>query len=184
MSFLDSLFPNAANNAMPYEQQALNQMPQYYQPWINAGQAEMNPLQQQYSQLMNNPGGMLNQIGSNFHASPGFNFAMQQALMGANQGAAAGGMAGSPQQSQYNQQLATQMGNQNYYNWMNQATGLYGQGLQGAQGMYGLGANMANNLGTNIGDILNNQADIAYAGQANQNQETGGLLGDIFGMFK
>ncbi len=179
----NSIFPNAANGAMPYEQQALNQMPGYYQPYMNAGQSMLNPLMSQYSQLMNNPGGMMNQIGSQFHSSPGFNFAMRQAMMGGNQASAAGGMAGSPMANQQNQQMATNLANQNYYNWMGNALGMYGQGLQGAQGMAGMGAGMANNFGTNMADILNNQADISYAGQANQNQETGGLIGDIMHMF-
>jgi len=104
-------------------------------------------------------------------------------MMGSNNAAAAGGMAGSPQNSQQNMQLATNLGNQDYYNYMGNAMNAYGMGLQGAQGMMNQGYDASNQLGQNMSDIMNNQAMLQYSGQADQNQETGGLLGDIAGMF-
>ncbi len=182
-SMTNALFPNPGNAAMPYEQQGMNQLPGYYKPYMQAGQGALGTLGGQYSQLLNNPGGMFNQIGQSYHQSPGFQFAMRQAMMGANQGAAAGGMAGSPSAMQNNMQIATGLGNQDYYNYMNNAMGMYGQGLQGEQGLAGLGYDASNSLGTNMGDMYNNEAQLAYAGQADQNQDTGGLIGDITGMF-
>jgi hypothetical protein len=90
-------------------------------------------LQGQYGQLMNDPGGKYNQIGESFQQSPGFKFAMQQAMNAQNHAAAAGGMAGSPMHEQMAQQTATDLANQDYYNYMQGATGLYGQGLNGQQ---------------------------------------------------
>lgn len=172
---------NPSQAAMPYEQNALNQLPGYYQPYINAGQGALTNLQGQYGQLLNNPGGMLNQIGSSFHQSPGFQFALRQAMMQGNQSAAAGGMAGSPMGQQTNMGIATQMGNQNYYNYLQKALGMYGHGLQGEQGLYGIGAGAANNLGTNMSDIYNNMAQIAYAGQNQQNKNQGSGAGGMMG---
>jgi hypothetical protein len=172
---------NPAQSAMPYEQQSLNQLPAYYQPYMNSGQTALGNVGNTASQLMQNPGEMLNQIGSNFHSSPGFNFAMRQAMMGGNQSAAAGGMAGSPEAQQLNQQMAGNLANQNYYNYTNQAQGLLGQGLGSEQGLAGLGFGAASGLGQNISDIMNNQAMMQYAGQMGQNQTQGSGLGSLLG---
>ena len=128
MSWLSNLFgggKNPANSAMPYLNQIPGQTQQYQQPWYQAGQNQLPELESQYGQLMNDPGGRMNQIGESFHESPGFKFALQQALQGGNHAAAAGGMAGSPQHEQQNMQLATDLGNQEYNNWM---LGLLGDG--------------------------------------------------------
>jgi len=172
---------NPASAAMPYEQQAMNQMPGYYQPYMQAGQGALGNLEGQYSNLLSNPSGVMNQIGASYHQSPGFQFALSQALRGANQGAAAGGMAGSPANQQQNMATATQLGNQDYYNYMNKALGMYGQGLQGEQGLAGMGLGASTGLGQNMADILNNQAMMQYAGTQQQNQNNASGIGGILG---
>lgn len=172
---------NPASSAMPYEQQGMNQLPGYYQPYMQGAQGMQPGMSNTLSGLMSNPGGALNQIGSNFHSSPGFNFAMRQAMMAGNQSMGAGGMAGSPEAMQYNQGTATNLANQNYYNYTDQAQGLLGQGLQGGLGMYGIGANAANNLGQNMSDMFNNEAMMKYAGTQQQNQNQGAGLGGLLG---
>lgn len=165
--------------ANPYLNQIPGDVGRQMQPYTQAGQGAIGALQPQYQNLLNNPGGMLNQIGAGFHQSPGFQFALQQALQGAGHGAAAGGMAGSPQAQQQNMQLATQLGNQDYYNWLNQAKGMYGAGLEGEQGLAGLGMQGATNMSNVIANMLQNQAAMAYASQAAQNQGQSQLFGDI-----
>lgn len=176
-----AFFNNPSDSAMPYYQQAQSQLPQYFMPWMQGGENAMNQLNPLYSQMTQNPGQMLNQIGSNYHASPGFQFALNQALKSSNQQANAGGMAGSPMNQQQNMQMATNIGNQDYYNYLNQATGMFGQGLQGLQGEMNLGAQAGMGLGENMASLLASQGNMAYAGQANQNQATGGLFGDLAG---
>jgi hypothetical protein len=177
-------YNNPASAAQPYLNQISGANQQYLNPYNQIGQQAGGSLQGQYNQLLNNPGGMLNKIGQGYHQSPGFNFALSQALHGANQGMASGGMAGSPMAQQQNMGVATGMANQDYYNWLNNATGMYGKGLQGMQGMYGIGENAGNNMANNISQALSQQAAYGYAGQnaANQNQASG--WGDIFsGLF-
>ena len=106
------------------------------QPYIDQGQAQYGNLNSQYGQLMNDPGGRMNQIGQSYHQSPGFQFALQQALQGAGHAAAAGGMAGSPHHEQQNMGLATNLANQDYNQWLQQALGLYGRGMSGSQSLY------------------------------------------------
>ena len=52
-------------------------------PFINAGTSQIPGLEDQYSRLINDPASVMNQIGGSYQQSPGFKFAMQQALQGA-----------------------------------------------------------------------------------------------------
>jgi len=175
------LFSNPADSANKYLGNISGDIGQYYNPYIQQGQAAYGGLNDQYNQMMNNPGGFVNNVGSQYQQSPGFKFALQQALQGSNQGAAAGGMAGSPQNQQQNMGIATNMANQDYYNWLNTALGQHQQGLAGEQGFYSGGMNAANNMGQQIAQQRAAQAQLAYAGQANQNQLYGGLIGSGLG---
>lgn len=183
MSWLSNLFhgnKNPADAANNYYNQIPGQTQQYYQPHIDAGRNSLQHLQDQYSGLLNNPGGKLNEIGSSFQKSPGFDFALQQALQGGNHAAAAGGMAGSPQHEQQNMQLATQLGNQDYNNYLGHATGLYNQGLQGEQGLNQQGLGASNNMAEMIAHMLAQQGQNAYTGQQDQNMGNSSIWHNLF----
>lgn len=167
--------------ANPYLSQISQQAGKPLNPYMNAGKQSLTDLQGQYGDLLNNPGGKLNDIGGSFQQSPGFQFALQQALQGAGHAAAAGGMAGSPEHSQNNMQLATNLANQDYYNWLGQATGLYGQGLTGEQGMAQMGSNAATNKSNLIAQQLAQQAQIAAEDQKGKNQSWGNAFGNVLG---
>ena len=170
-----------ADAADPYLSQIGQQTGQYYQPYMQGGQNAMNALQGQYPGLLNDPGGKLNQIGSSYQQSPGFKFAMQQALQGAGHASAAGGMAGSPQDSQQQMQMASDIASQDYNNWLQQATGMYNQGLSGEQGMAGMGANAANSQANMVAQQLAAQAQNDYKGQQHQNNSWGNAFGNVLG---
>ena len=172
---------NPAEAGMPYLNQIPSEVSKYYDPYINAGKKALPTLEEQYNQLLNSPGGKMNAIGQDFQQSPGFQFALQQALQGANQSAAAGGMAGSPMAEQNNMAIATQLGNQDYNNWIQHALGMYGQGLQGEQQLGGWGLNAGNSMADQIAQTRAAQAKLAYEGQAQKNQQQGSGFGDLLG---
>lgn len=151
----------------------------YYRPFINNGMNAGNQLNQQYGDLVNNPGGKFNQIGQSFHESPGFQFQMQQGLNGANSAAAAGGLLGTNAHQQQASTVANGLANQDYYNYMGNALGLYGQGLTGLNNQYQTGYNASNELGQSIGNTLGAQGQLAYAGANNRNQNQQGMFGDL-----
>lgn len=157
---------NPADAGMKYLDQIPGAVGQYYDPWIQQGQ-----------QVMQHPemaGQNINQIGSQYQQSPGFKFALQQALQGAGHAAAAGGMAGSPQHEQQNMQLATQIGNQDYYNWLNPAMEMYNQTAnRGFQG--------SSNMADQIAQALAAKSQLGYQGQVNKNQQQGSQWGDLLG---
>src|SRR5579859_5764973 len=180
-SLLGDLWQNPSNSAMPYLQQAENQLPGYFQPYMQAGQNAINPLQQQYGALMSNPGGMLNAMGANYQQSPGYQFQLQQDLNAAKNSAGAGGMLGGSQAQQNAASVATGLANQDYYNYLNKVQGLYGAGLQGAQGMMNQGGLASMGLGEDLSSLFGSQGQLAYLGQQGQNQAKQNLMGSLFG---
>ena len=188
MSWLSNLFGgghnnNPANSAMPYLNQIQGQTNQYMQPYFNAGTQALNPLQEQYSHLLENPGEQINKIGESYQQSPGYKFALQQALEAANHAAAAGGMAGTPQSQFQQMQAATGLANQDYNNWLTNTLGLYGKGLAGEQGFAGMGQQAGQSMADMIAQQLASQAGYSYAGQAAKNQQRSGILGNILEAF-
>jgi hypothetical protein len=181
MSFWDSIFggksSNPANAAMPYLNQIPGQTMPYLQPWFNAGMGALPGLQDQYGQLTNDPSKRLNEIGQGYKESPGLQFAIQKALGAQGRAAAAGGMAGSPQHQEYNTELATNYANQDYNNYMQNALGLYKSGLGGQQGLAQMGQQSGQSMADMIAQMLAQQGNLAFQGQAQNNQNRNDLLG-------
>ena len=184
MGLFDSIFGTSdpSKGAMKYLNQIPDMAQNAYNPYIQAGQRQLPGLEDQYSQLMNDPGARMNQIGSGYQQSPGYQFAVQQALQGSGNAAAAGGMAGSPQHEQQNMTLANNLANQDYNQYLQNALGLYGEGLQGSQGLYNTGFNASSQLADMLASVYGSQANLKYAGGVNQNQARGGLWGNAAGL--
>lgn len=186
MSWLSNLFgggyKNPANAAMPYFNQIPGQTSPYLQPFFQAGKESLPIQQEQYNALLNQPGQKLNQIGEGFQQSPGFKFAMDQALGSLGRKGAAQGMYGSPEHEQWAMDTATGLANQDYYNWLGQATGLYNQGLAGEQGLGQMGMQSGGNLANMIAQALAQQGNLAYAGQQNQNLANASRFNNLLGL--
>ena len=176
-------FFDKSKNPADVASQDIGQIPgktqPYYQPYFNEGVNQLGQTSGQYTGLMSDPAGKLNDIGKGYQQSPGFKFALEQALGGSGHAAAAGGMAGSPQHEQQNMELATQLGNQDYNNWLQQATGLYGQGLTGGQNMANQGQQAGQSQADMIAQALAQQGNLGYAGQQNKNQANANMWGGI-----
>lgn len=142
-----------ADQAMPYLNQIPDQLKSYYEPYMQAGQ---------------NPGQKVNEIGQGYQQSPGYQFALQQALQAGNNAGLANRMAGTPAHEQQQMQIATGLANQDYNNWLGNAMGVYGQGF---------GA--TNSLAQSLSDNLLSKASFGYEGAAGRNQHRQGQFGNI-----
>ncbi len=184
MSWLSNLFGggrNPADSANQYISQIGNQTHQYYDPYFNAGTGALPSLQEQYKKLLGDPGAFMNQMGQSYKESPGLKNQIAQAMQGSGHAAAAGGMAGSPQHEQENMQLSSDIASKDYNNWMNNALGLYNQGLSGQQGMAGMGQKAGGDMANMIAQMLAQQGANAFQGQAGQNQNQQSLWNNILG---
>lgn len=227
---------SAMNAASPYANQIPGMLQQYLSPYMQQGQGinlnpyiqqgqsiNLNPyvqmglqtqplLQQQLTNLAQNPTQLMNQIGSSYQSSPGYKFAVeqgtQQATDAANRAAAAGGLVGSPGEQQslakYITQMASGYAGQDYNNYMQNAlnqyrlglgglSGLEQQGLGVAQGLQQQGLGVASGLeqqgfgatgmlSQGLGNYLQAMAQMAAAQQQAQNQQAQSMGSGIGGL--
>lgn len=184
MSWFDSIFgKNPADSANQYISQIPGQTNQYFDPYFQAGKNSLGPLQDQYHQLLSDPGGLMNKLGASYKESPGLQRNIQQAMQAGGHAAAAGGMAGSPQHEQENMQAATDISSKDYNQYMQNMLGMYGQGLSGQQGMAGMGQQAGQSMADMISQALAQQGANAYQGQAGRNQNRSSIFNNILGAF-
>lgn len=153
------------------------QMKPYFDPFIQAGQRQLPGMEDAYNQMMGDPGGFINKMGGSYQKSPGFDFALKQALQGAGHAAAAGGMAGSPQHEQWAEGIATGMANQDYNQWLDRAMGAYGRGLGGREKLYEGGMGMSKDFGLSLGQLGMTEAQLKAAREMADKR----MWGDMFG---
>jgi hypothetical protein len=146
-----------------YYDEILKQLPQYFQPWIGAGQRQLPGLEQQFGQLMNDPGAMYDKFAAGYKHSPGYDFQQREGQNAAMNAAAAGGMAGTPQHQQQAAQISEDIANQDFYNYISKVMGMYGMGLEGGMGLNKMGADMSGRLGEDIGSVYGQKAGMAFS---------------------
>lgn len=184
-------YSNPADAGMPYLDQIAPTITPYYQPYIDNGQNAMNTLMPQYNQLISNPGQKFAEMGQGFQQSPGYQFQYNQGMNAANSAAQAGGMAGTPYHQQNAANMASNLANQDFYNYMNQVSGLYDQGMAGMSDVNHMGYNASDQLAQSLMSALMSQSGMAYAGANNQNAANqasnsnmmnliGGAIGSFF----
>ncbi len=170
--------------AQGYLDQIGPMLTQAYNPYIQAGQRALPTLENQYGGLVEDPAAKLEQFGAGYKASPGYQYQVDEATRAANQAASAGGMLGSPAEQAELAKTVGGIASQDYYKYLGNVMGLYGQGLAGTQGLYGTGFQATSGLSTDLAESLMSQANAAAAQAAQQQQQgagIGGEIGDIAG---
>jgi hypothetical protein len=170
---------NPADSANKYISQIPGQTQQYYQPYMDAGKGALSNLQNQYGDLLS--GTTQNKLGESYKESPGYQFALKQALQGGNNAAAMGGNLGMPQHEQANMEYAQGLAAQDYDKYIQNQMGLYGQGLQGNQLLNQQGFDANKGMADTVGNALSQQGAYAYGGQAGMNQAKQKSWSDLFG---
>lgn len=173
-------YNNPAEAASPYLSEMKKTLPQYFQPYMQTGQQALPGLQSAYSQMMD-PNAFLQKIGSGYQESPGFKFQRDQALKAMQNSQASGGMLGSPQHELESGQLANNLANQDFYNYLKQALGIYGQGVSGQENLFGKGFEASTGLGRDLASITGSQGGLAYQSAQEQNKRDADTYGAIFG---
>lgn len=181
MGFFDWLTPNPAKDANKYLDQIPGAIGRYYDPYINAGQGSLGKIGGEYDKLLSDPNALIARLGAGYKESPGYQWRLNQGTNAINNAQAAGGMAGTGQHQQMAGELAGNLANQDYQQYLQQALGLYGTGLQGHQGLAGMGLQAGGSLADQLAQILAQKGAYAYQGQAGRNSFLGSLLGGLGG---
>ena len=172
---------NPADVGMNYLNNIPGQTQPYYQPYMDAGKGALSDLQNQYKDLLG--GGVQNKLGENYKESPGYQFALKQALNASNNAHAAGGQLGIPAHEQANMGIAQGLAYQDYNNYIKNQLGLYGEGLQGEQGLNTMGYNANTGFADNMANLSSLKAQYAKEGQDWKNEQKNAAWNNIFGSF-
>jgi hypothetical protein len=186
-SIYDAMFPSPANAANSYFQQIPSTITPYYQPYVNAGNQALPQLQNEYNTMMYDPNQIISRIGSGYQESPGYQWSYDEAMKAANNAAAAGGMLGTPQSQQESAELATNLANQDYYNYLNHGMNIYNQGVSGTSDLNQMGYKASTDLAENLARELMSQGRLSYVDQISRNKNTSDLVGagasTLWGLF-
>lgn len=163
-------YKNPADAGMGYLNGIPDETKPYYDPYINAGRTSLEKLMAEYGKMTDDPGALMNRMGSGFQQSPGYQFQMNQAMNAANNAAASGGMSGTQFHQGNAASLAGNIANQDYYNYLGNTMGLYQNGIAGYQDTNHMGYDASDAFANMIASTRLNQAGMAYGGVANQNK--------------
>lgn len=128
-------------------------------PWLQAGTAALGRLQDPNA----------------FTQSPGYAFARDEALNGAQNSAAATGGLFSGNAGRALQDRAANVASLDYNNWFNQQSNLAGLGQTSAQSLGSIGQNSANG----VANLLGQQANARASGIVDQTNATTNGLNDV-----
>ena len=170
-------YKDPSKAAQPYLNQVPGTIKPYYDPYINAGQQAQPILQNQFQKYATNPTGALQDIGSQFRQSPGYDWRVKQGEQAVAHANAAGGMAGSPQHEQQAADMVGHLADQDYNDWISHVLGIQSMGLEGESHLNDMGYNASNELAQSLGNNLLTQGSLGYAGTANRNSARGGAIG-------
>ncbi|MGL6123751.1 MAG: hypothetical protein ACRC1W_12205, partial [Shewanella sp.] len=128
MSWLSEAFggqKNPSQEANKYLDQIPGMTGQYYDPYMQQGQAAGNKLTGQYDQMTQDPGGFYSKLGEGYQQSPGYQYKLQQALDQAANASARGGMLGTKQDQTYSMQTANDIASQDFNDYIKNILGIF-----------------------------------------------------------
>lgn len=183
MSWLSKLFGGDSKSPMDAANQYLNQIPgvghQGYDPYVNAGLDASGKTKSKYEELMEDPTAFINKLMEGYKPSEGYQFQKDQLTKELSNTAAAGGVAGTPQ-DQLNQGEAIQkLLSGDMQQFLKNVLGVFNTGLEGEEGIAGRGFDASKQLTDLLGGALNQQGGLAFndAQQKNKNKN------DLWSMF-
>lgn len=173
----DSMFNNddPAAAANKYLSQIPGVGKQYFNPFIQGGQEAGNILKDQYGRMLD-PTALIDSIMSKYKTSQGAQYEMDKLGKGIGATAAAGGIAGTPIHQQEYGEMADKIMSGDMQQFLQNALGIYGKGIEGEQGFFDTGYDASKQLADMIGGSLASQGTLAYAGAQQNNANNQGLM--------
>jgi len=177
MSILSKLF-GGNRSPMDAANQYLNQIPgmghKGYDPYVNAGLDASGKTKSQYESLMSDPTGFINKLMAAYKPSEGYGFQKDQLTKEMGSTAAAGGIAGTPLDQMNQAEGVQKLLSGDMQQFLQNALGVFGTGLEGEEGIAGRGFDATKNLTDLLGGALNQQGGLAFQGQQQKNSDRNG----------
>ncbi len=159
------LSKNPASAANPYLSQIPGVGQQYYSPYVQQGQEAGSQLRGEYQKQLK-PAEFLSSLQSQYEPSDQYKFNQEELMRGMRSLTGAGGYRESPEAAKQYGQRARQLLSEDEQRYLQNALGIYQQGIGGLQDVYGKGASASSALADYLGSALGQQAGMAYRGAA------------------
>jgi len=184
MSFVSNIFgskksSNPAAKAMPYLENLPNELSQYYDPYIQQGSNAGQYLAPQYQSMATMPAQNINDLLSQYQASPAYQYQLDESLRAAGNTAAAGGYRGDLENIKESARIAEALSGDDMYRWLGTVLGQQQSGLAGSQGLYDAGMGASFNKAGDISNIRGTQAQLAFQGQREKNAQRSALISGL-----
>lgn len=177
MSILSKLF-GGRSNPMDAANQYLNQIPglghKGYDPYVNAGLDASGKTKSQYESLMSDPTGFINKLMEAYKPSESYGFQKEQLTKDMGNTAAAGGIAGTPLDQMNQAEGIQKLLSGDMQQFLQNALGVFGTGLEGEEGIAGRGFDATKNLTDLLGGALNQQGGLAFQNAQQKNSDKNG----------
>lgn len=171
-------YKDPTKNASNTIGQIPGQVSPYYQPYMDAGKGALGDIQNQYQDLFG--GKTYDKLASGYKESPGYKFKLDQAIQGANNAQAAGGMLGTPQHQQVNMETAEGIASKDFQDYMNSQMGLYNTGMNAAQGINNMGYGASDSMANTLANSMGQQGQMQFYGDAGKNMWKNQGMNNIF----
>ncbi len=183
MGFLGSLF-GGSHDPMKDANKYLDQIPgvvhEGYDPYVNAGRDASGKTKTTYESLMDDPTGFINKLMEGYKPSEGYQFQKDQLTKELSNTAAAGGIAGTPQDQMNQGQGIQKLLSGDMQQFLNNVLGMFKTGLTGEEGIAGRGYDASGRRTDALAGALNQQGGLAFNNAQQQNKNEGGVW-DMFG---
>ena len=170
---------NPANSANDYYNKIPGETGQYMNDYINQGKQAGALGQGEYEKGINDPNAVYDKLAGGYKESPGYKYALEQAMRGGNAAAASGGSLGTPANQEDMMNRAGDVASKDFNNYLNSTTGIYNKGLEGNENTTNRGFESSKQMADYMAQIRAMQGQNAYAGQAGQNARRGSAFGDF-----
>lgn len=167
------------NDANKYLDQIPGVAHQGYDDYINQGKDASGKTKSQYEDMMNDPTGFMNKLMEGYKPSEGYQFQKEQLTKELGNTAAAGGIAGTPQDQMNQGQGVQKLLSGDMQQFLQNILGRYDKGLEGEQGIADRGYDASGKLTDALGGALNQQGGLAFNNAQQQNKNKS----DMWSMF-
>jgi len=150
-------------------------------PFLQMGK-EAIPDYQQWLQGQRDPSGFINNLMRQYSESPWAKYQQDQSMRAAGNMGSASGLTGSTPLTQFAQQNAHDISQQDMSSWLQNVLGINTQYGSGLQNEINSGQNAANSLSKLYSDFGGNLAASKYNSQAAHNQDKVNKWGGLFRM--
>lgn len=165
-----------------YLDQITEQDKSYYDPYLQRGTAAYNTMDPILQNMSKDPASYLQRVMDQYSSSPMYQGQKNEAMNVLGKAAASGGYQGNLGSLANQTGLEASLKGPAMQDWFNNVLGVQQQGLGGQMDIYGKGYGAAENMASDISNVLGTKGSLEFQNQRNQQQTKNDIMSSIAGM--